>query len=207
MPVLGVGEGDGHGGRERGSAVDDALVGGAAEGKMGGFLQQHVLLLVGPGGVVGERAGGAAAGFQDFIGPNPAVAGLFGRRNGVGVVPEIQAVDVLEVQPQPQVVRVVGGLAGAGRQREAAGDEGAVGGPQRVEHRLFQRVGVEEAGKELLTYEHVNLPGLGVGYQAHRPAALAPRSKPEEEGGDRVALAWQEVGNGNAPQPSARPVN
>ena len=50
---------------------------------------------------------------------------LFGR-DRVGVVPEVEAVDVAVVEPQSDVVRMVDALALAGLERVAARDERAL---------------------------------------------------------------------------------
>jgi hypothetical protein len=52
--------------------------------------------------------------------------------DGFGVVPEIEAVNVAVVEPQAGVVRVVDTLAGARLEREAAGDDCAFGGAERI---------------------------------------------------------------------------
>ena len=57
--------------------------------------------------------------------------------DGLGIVPEVQAVDIFVVEPQAGVVRVVDAFAGALLKRKAACDDGAFGRAERIEDRFF----------------------------------------------------------------------
>ena len=58
--------------------------------------------------------------------PDGPVANSVLQRYRRGIIPEIQAVDVFIVQPEPRVMRVIGTFTGARYQREAScnGDAG-----------------------------------------------------------------------------------
>lgn len=81
-----------------------------------------------------------------------AVFGL----DGVGVIPEIEAVDAFVVEPQAGVVGVVDALAGAGRERVAARDGDAFVGNERIENGLFERSGPDVRGEGLAVDSDVN---------------------------------------------------
>ena len=116
-------------GGERGGAVDDAFVrgGGEAVGRM--FDEQGGILLIGPAGGIGE---GSFVGFAGSgahrIGADPAVLAFLVCGDRVGVVPEVEAIDILIVKPKSDMMGMVGGVAGAGPERESAGDGLTVGG-------------------------------------------------------------------------------
>ena len=59
----------------------------------------------------------------------PILLAIF-RRDGVGVVPEIEAVYVTVIEPNAGVVGMIDALAGAGRERISADDINAVRGDQ-----------------------------------------------------------------------------
>src|ERR1017187_2319046 len=88
-----------------------------------------------PGGFGGELAGGRAAlGRNDAAVVDGAVFGAGLGLDGVGVVPEVDVVDVGVVEPQAGVVGMVGAFAGQGR--VAAGKRSAVRRDERVENGL-----------------------------------------------------------------------
>src|SRR5215470_11020282 len=69
--------------------------------------------------------------------------------DAIGVVPEIDPVDVSVVEPEPDMVRVVDALARPRVEREPSGHNGAGRCPQRIKNRLFQRIGPNVRGKGL----------------------------------------------------------
>ncbi len=86
---------------------------------------------------------------------------LLGGPDG-GVVPEIHAVDVAEVEPQADVVGMVGALAGPRIEGEAAGDGRAAIGQEWVEDGLGERLGPDVRGE-----------GLAVDLDVHAPVHFA----------------------------------
>src|SRR5260370_39488926 len=72
--------------------------------------------------------------------------------DGVGIVPEIDAIDVFIVEPKTGVVRMIDALAGALIEREAASDDGAFGGAQWIENGFFQG-GRPDGGSEWLAID------------------------------------------------------
>ncbi len=108
---------------------------------------------VGPGGVDDELAGGCAAfGGDDAIVVDGAVFGAIFGLDGVGVIPEIEVVDIAVVEPEAGMVGMVDAFAGDGLEGEAARDGGAVGGDERIEDGLAL-VGVPEVGGEGLAVD------------------------------------------------------
>ncbi len=58
---------------------------------------------------------------------DPAVLTFFGCGDRIGVVPDIQAVDIFRIEPEADVMRMIDGFAGAGLERETTGDQLAIG--------------------------------------------------------------------------------
>ena len=81
-----------------------------------------------------------------------AVFGTVGGLDGVGVIPEVEVVDVAVVEPESGVVGMVDSFAGEGLEGKAASDGGAVGCDERVEDGLAL-VGVPEVGGEGLAVD------------------------------------------------------
>ncbi len=81
-----------------------------------------------------------------------AVLGAVFWLDGVGVVPVVDVVDVAVVEPEAGVVGMVGALAGERVEGIAAGEGGAVGRDQRVEHGLAL-VGAPQVGGEGLAVD------------------------------------------------------
>ena len=80
-----------------------------------------MIVAVDPSGVGDKLALGCATfGRDDFVEDNGAHLGGALPRNGVGVVPEIEAVDVAVVEPEAVVVWMVGTLTGARCKRPTA---------------------------------------------------------------------------------------
>src|SRR5260370_21409251 len=69
--------------------------------------------------------------------------------DGVGIVPEIDAIDVFIVEPKAGMMRVIDALARALLEREAASDDGAFGGAQWIGNGLFKRGGPDIASEGL----------------------------------------------------------
>jgi hypothetical protein len=57
---------------------------------------------------------------------------------GVGVVPEIETIDIAMIEPEAHMVRMVHTFAGTRLQRIASGHELPTGAADREEHRLLQ---------------------------------------------------------------------
>src|SRR5882724_12118014 len=84
------------------------------------------------------------------------------RFDGVGIVPEIDAVDAFIVEPKAGVVRVIDAFACALLEREAASDDSAFGGAQRIENGFFERRGPDVGGKGLAINGDVDAAGFFV---------------------------------------------
>src|ERR1035437_4351323 len=98
----------------------------------------------------------AAFGGEDFGVENGAHLGAVLGLDGVGVIPEIEAVGVFVVEPQAGVMGVIDALAGAGRERVAARDGDAFVGDERIEGGLFERRGPVVRGEGLAVDGDVN---------------------------------------------------
>jgi hypothetical protein len=84
------------------------------------------------------------------------------RFDGVGVIPEIDAVDALIVEPKARVMRMIDALAGTLLERKAASDDGAFGGAQWIENGFFERGGPDVGSERLPIYGDVDAAGLFV---------------------------------------------
>src|SRR5712691_9098904 len=82
---------------------------------------------------------------------NGAHFGRVFRLDGVGIIPEIDAIDVFIVEPKAGVMRMIDAFAGALLERKAASDDGAFGGAQRIENRFFERGGPDIGSEWLAT--------------------------------------------------------
>ena len=80
------------------------------------------------------------------------------RLDRVGVVPEIEAVHVLVVEPQADVMRMIDALAGARRERPPARDDRAAGAANRIEHRLLDVVRPDVRRERLAADGDVDAP-------------------------------------------------
>src|SRR5213594_3584258 len=94
------------------------------------------------------------------------------RRNGIRVVPEVEAVYVAVGEPQADVMRVVHALARSGLERPAARHHGPRGRAQRVERRLLERGRVDVRREGLAVHEHVDPALVLVGH--HVDTELQP---------------------------------
>src|SRR2546429_144812 len=127
---------------EGGDAVHAAESRPAPEDEAGVFLEQNFLVEGNPIGFDVELALIRTAFGRDHGAmENGAHLGGIFRFDGVGIVPEINAIDALIVQPKAGVMGVVDALAGALLERKAASDDGAFGGAQRIENGFFKRGG------------------------------------------------------------------
>jgi len=147
-PVFGIGEMHIRLGGERGGAVDDAFARSSGEAVSRVFDEQGSLLLVDPASGVGQvgLVGSVGSGV-DGVGMDPAVLALPVCGNGVGVVPKVEAVDILIIKPQSDMMGMVGGVTGARLERESAGDDLTVGGIDGIEDGLLERIGVDESSE------------------------------------------------------------
>src|SRR5258708_22202700 len=89
------------------------------------------------------------------------IGSIFGL-DGVGIVPEIDAIDVFIVEPKAGVVRMIDALAGALLEREAASDDGAVGGAERIKNGFFKRGGPDVGSEGLAIDGDVDAASLFV---------------------------------------------
>src|SRR5712672_343719 len=84
------------------------------------------------------------------------------RFDGIGIIPEIEAIDVFVVEPEAGVMRMVYTFAGARFEREAASDDGAFGGAERVKDRFFKSGGPDVGGEGLAVNGDVHSASLFV---------------------------------------------
>jgi hypothetical protein len=101
-------------------------------------------------------------------------------RNRRRTVPKVYFIDAPIAKPMPYVVRVVSVFVRARRKRVAARNQGALGGLDRVQHRLEQTICVQQGSKMLAPYlylyawwgkvvrKHYGW-GLGLGYSQAAP--------------------------------------
>lgn len=144
-PIFGVGEGDVGERGKGGDAVDDPPALPSLKDVDGMFVKQSVSRLVGPTGIESQ---GIFPGFH-VIGMDPAVLAFFCGRDRIGVIPEIKPVDILIVEPEPDMMGMIDGFARAGFYREAAGNQLFIAGVDWIEHGFLERIGVHEGGKRL----------------------------------------------------------
>src|SRR6266850_617959 len=89
------------------------------------------------------------------------LGGIF-RLDGVGIVPEIDAVDVFIVEPKSGVMRMIDAFAGALFEGEATSDNGSFGAAQGIENGFFQRSGPDIGGEGLAVNGDIHTAGLFV---------------------------------------------
>src|SRR6266404_5634161 len=136
-----------------GDAVHAAETGPTAKDEVSMFLEQNCFVERDPIGFDVELALLRTA----FRGDNGAMengAHLWSvfRFDGVGIVPEIDAVDAFIVEPKAGVVRVIDAFAGALLERKAASNNRALGGSQGIENGFFERRG-PNVGSERLSID------------------------------------------------------
>src|SRR5579859_3850058 len=91
----------------------------------------------------------AALGRDDFaVNDGAHLRAIFGL-DGVGVVPEIEAIHVAVVEPQSGMMRMVDAFVGTRLEWVATGDGDAFIVDERIEHRLLQRRWPDIRGKRL----------------------------------------------------------
>ena len=71
------------------------------------------------------------------------------RLDGIGIIPEIDAIDIFVVKPEAGVMGMIDAFTGALLEWEAASDDGAFGRPERIEDGLFERGGPDVRGEGL----------------------------------------------------------
>ena len=135
---------------ERGDAVDAAKAGAATEDEVGVFLEQNFFVEGDPIGFDIEFAlvGAALCGDDGAMEDGAHLRRVF-RLDGVGIVPEIDAIYVFIVEPETGVMGMIYAFARALFEREAASDDGAFGGAEGVENRFFERGGPNIGGERL----------------------------------------------------------
>src|SRR5215472_18736852 len=82
------------------------------------------------------------------------------RFDGVRVVPKINSTDIAIVEPQANVMGMVGSLTWSGR--ETARYELAFSGPQGEEHRLFESRRIDVGGEGLPIDKNVDFAVVGI---------------------------------------------
>ena len=82
------------------------------------------------------------------------------RFDGVGIVPEIEAIDAFIVEPETGMMGVIDAFAGALLEREAASDGGAFSRAERIEDGFFQRGGPNVGGERLAVDRNVDAASL-----------------------------------------------
>src|SRR4030095_11639547 len=76
----------------------------------------------------------------------------------VGVVPEVEAVHALVVEPQTDVMRMIDALAWPRIERPAARYDGPLRAADRIEHRLLHAFGPEVGGERRAADGDVHAP-------------------------------------------------
>src|SRR5207245_744928 len=89
------------------------------------------------------------------------LGGVF-RLDGVGIIPEIDAIDIFVVEPKAGVMGMIDAFAGALLKREAASNDGAFGGAERIENRFFERGRPDVGGEGLAIDGDVDAANLFV---------------------------------------------
>ena len=84
------------------------------------------------------------------------------RLDGVGIVPEIDAIYVFIVEPETGVMGMIDAFARALFEREAASDDGAFGGAEGIENRFFERGGPNVGSERLAVDGDVDAASLFV---------------------------------------------
>ena len=84
------------------------------------------------------------------------------RLDGVGIIPEVDAVDVFVVEPEAGMMGMIDAFAGALLEREAASDYGAFGGAEWIEDGFFERSGPDVRSERLAVDGDVDAAGLFV---------------------------------------------
>jgi hypothetical protein len=147
-PVFGIREMDIGLGGEGCNAVDDSFLcsSGEAIGRM--FDKQRRILLVCPSGSVDKYGLARVVRSGAYrVRSDPTVFVFLVRGDSVRIVPEVETVDVFIIEPKPDMMGMVGGIAGARLERKAAGDDLAIGGIDGIENRFFKGIRVEK-GRE-----------------------------------------------------------
>src|ERR1700761_3677389 len=93
----------------------------ATKFKTGGFLKDNISLLIRPVSMVTQLAGFPAVFFYDFVGPYPAILRLFIFWYGIGVIPKIQAVQILKIKPQADMMWMIVSFTRLWCKRKASG--------------------------------------------------------------------------------------
>src|SRR5271168_1709706 len=147
--------------REGSYTVDAAEAGAAAEHEACVFLEQDFFVESDPSGFYFQLALlRAALGSDDRAVNYRSHLGSILGLDGVGIVPEIEAVDVFVVEPKAGVMRMIDAFTGALLQRKTARDDRGVGGAQRIEHRLSERGGPDVGSERLTVDSDVDTPLL-----------------------------------------------
>ena len=141
----------------RGLAIDGAVLRAGAEDEACLFLEQHRAIRDYPLGAHSQLAAAGPAAHRghrlvDDVAHLRFVRGGRGRR----VAPEVEAVDVAEVEPVAHVMGMIGALAGPGLEREAARHDDAGCGADRKEHRLLERRRIEVGGEWPSGDQHID---------------------------------------------------
>src|SRR6266850_411708 len=136
-----------------GDAVYAAEAGPAAKDEVSMFLEQNCFVESDPIGFDVEFAllRTAFRGDDGLVDDGAHLWSIF-RFDGVGIVPEIDAVDAFIIEPKAGVMRVIDAFAGALLERKAASDDGALGGTQRIQNGFFERGG-PDVGSERLSID------------------------------------------------------
>ena len=135
---------------ERRISFDGPLVGAGAEHEMGPFPDQRLSISLHPFTLDDQLATVDAAFRVDHLAveDRPHLGRAFSR-DRVGVVPEVQSIDVAMVEPQPDVVWMVDAFTRTRLERVAARDEGSLRRANREQRRFLQRRRVD-VGREWL---------------------------------------------------------
>src|SRR6266849_2131869 len=136
-----------------GDAVHAAEAGPAAKDEMSMFLEQNCFVERDPIGFDVELAllRTAFRGDNGTVDDGAHLWSMF-RFDGVGIVPEIDAVDAFIVEPKAGVVRVIDSLSGALLERKAASEDRALGGSQGIKNGFLECRG-PDVGSERLSID------------------------------------------------------
>ena len=138
------------------------------------FLEQVLAFAVCPNGFDNQLAAGLAAlGRDDALLVDRAHLGCVFGLDGVGVVPEIEAIDIAVVEPQARMMRMIDTLSRSRRKRIAARNRDAARRDQRIECRLLERCRPNVGGEGLAIEGNIDAPFRLVGSYLHSLACRA----------------------------------
>ncbi len=167
---------------ECGDAVDAAKSGAAAEDEVCMFLEQNFFVESDPITFDVEFAliGTAFCGDDRTMENGAHLGGVF-RLDGVGIVPEIDAIYIFVVKPKAGVMGMIDAFAGALVEREAASDDGSFGGTERIEDWFLERGGPDVGSERLAVNGNVDPASLLVDGHGNAVGRMRARGGERDE--------------------------